>query len=228
MATSQVSYYTGDDDISTFTYQTQQAQTFTTVDAFDVTRADVKLYRISGTAGTVTVAIHATTSGLPSGSALSTGTVTRAAITSSSSGATYTIAMSAASLGSTTQYALVLSSDTSDATAWFCDATSPAYSGGSRCYSSNYGASWTADTGKDFMFDIWGDASAYTDLVGTITGSGSITGTMTVIVGLTGTITGTGSVTGTLTTIGGIPASRYVIKRLIAFGTDGVYYEVLS
>lgn len=39
---------------------------------------------------------------------------------------------------------------------WRCDATSPTYSGGNRVYSTDTGATWTHDTTRDFMFEVYG------------------------------------------------------------------------
>jgi hypothetical protein len=39
---------------------------------------------------------------------------------------------------------------------WRCDATSPTYSGGNRVFSTDTGATWTHDTTRDFMFEVYG------------------------------------------------------------------------
>lgn len=57
------------------------------------------------------------------------------------------------------EYAIVLAApdgDFSNNLCWRLDASSPSYTGGTRVYSTTAGSSWTADSTKDFMFEIYG------------------------------------------------------------------------
>jgi hypothetical protein len=51
---------------------------------------------------------------------------------------------------------------------WRLDGTSPTYAGGTGCYSTNGGGTWTIDTSKDYMFEeyymaIYGPTNVYDD-----------------------------------------------------------------
>lgn len=154
-------YDTGDDGVYSCYSSGWRAQTFTPSIAHTIKSVKLKLHR-SSTAYTLTVGIYATSSGLPTGSALCSGTLAGSSVTTDSAGAWYEITLgSGASLAAGTKYAIVISYS-SGSINWVmnihADTSSPTYSGGNVCYSSNSGDSWSAITAYDFQFEDWGDA----------------------------------------------------------------------
>ena len=161
-----------------------QAQTFTTDVNSNHTIASVKLklYR-SGSPGTITVSIRATTGGHPSGLDLTSGTIDGNSLTTSTLGLWYEIKLTPYSLTKNTKYAIVARSP-NNYFMWRDDSTTPLYAGGNLEYSSDSGVSWTTYTAYDFMFEVW-DVSTPTVTTQavtvieetTATGNGNITAT---------------------------------------------------
>jgi hypothetical protein len=118
----------------------------------------LKLYR-SGSPGTVTVSIRATSASKPTGSDLTSGTINGNTLTTDTAGAWYEIALTLYRLLANTKYAIVVraeSGTSGNALFWRCDGTSPTYSGGAVCYSSNSGVTWgNEDANADMMFEVW-------------------------------------------------------------------------
>lgn len=143
-----------------------RAQTYTAKGTYEVVGAYLQLY-VVGNPGTITVALKATAAGLPNGANLASGTIASTLVTTNTAGDWYQIVFTSEytqTLGVT--YAVVVSATTGDANnyvMWAVDTTGT-MSGGSRCDSTDSGASWVADTGDDFMFIVKGG-------IGTQTGS---------------------------------------------------------
>lgn len=160
-------YYTSNDDDNKDVYGTKwRAQTFTLgnvgLDATTtITGISIKAWRSGfGSPGTVTAVITSTDgSGLPTGSDLSTGTYNGNNFSFISPGGWYDFTMSAATLEADAKYALILKATSGSAANyvnWRDDKSSPSYSGGNMCVSTNSGTSWTSETTADAMFKIYG------------------------------------------------------------------------
>jgi hypothetical protein len=155
-------YYNTGDDSSVSVWGVQWfAQSFT-VGSSPHTVAQVKLmlWR-TGSPGTITVSIRATdANGYPTGSDLTVGTLDGNSLTTSSSGAWYTITFSQEiTLSANTKYAIVVrapSATSGNYVNWRLDSTSPTYAGGTYMVSGDSGASWSAPYNYDFMFEVWG------------------------------------------------------------------------
>lgn len=132
------------------------SQTVTASATYLTAEVKVKLYRV-GSPGTLYLCLYATSSGKPTGSVLAQDTIDGNSITTSSTGEWYSFDISY-TVSSGVVYALVLKApgaDTSNRPVWRYDSTSPTYSGGSMVYSLDSGSSWTIDTAKDFMFEVY-------------------------------------------------------------------------
>jgi len=160
MATATEKYISNDDEnyVKEVGVTDLLAQSFTIGNvginfAFLISSVDVKL--ANATTGTVTAEIfNVNPVGEPTGSALSTGTLAASNFDSGTSGKWGRISMSSLTLQPSTKYVLVLSSTinlTSRA-----DGSTPTYTGGETLWSADTGATWTADSDTDLMFQING------------------------------------------------------------------------
>jgi hypothetical protein len=128
-----------------------RAQTFTPSVNHTIKGVRLMLERI--TAGTITVSIRATDGGKPTGADLCSGSVDSSFFNRYN---VYDISLGAGvALVSGTTYAIVVRATTT--TNW--QNSGNEYAGGQRCYSSNAGVNWTADSTKDFLFEEYGDNS---------------------------------------------------------------------
>jgi hypothetical protein len=217
-----IDYYNTGDDAWLNCSAYWRAQTFTASQSYDIQSVKLWMYR-SGSPGTITVSIRATTAGAPSGADLASVEFNTTTDVATTPGGWVEITFdSSYSLTSGSVYAIVVEKAGSTLY-WRSDDTSPAYGGGDEWYSDN-GSAWYEHSGRDMMFETY-EVPAEVDLTGTITGSGTVTGTLATTEELTGTISGSGTIIGTLTTFGGLPNNRYAIQRLILFGSNGLYYE---
>jgi hypothetical protein len=138
---------------------TWEAQTFTTGLAQRIRGVWLKLYKqqISSTPGTVTCSIKAVDgSNHPTGVDLCLGTIDGNAVpyySDTTADWVWIPFSTSVILNNATRYGAILRTAASGLS-WRCDATSPAYAGGNREYSTNAGTSWTADTAKDFLFKV--------------------------------------------------------------------------
>jgi hypothetical protein len=166
-------YYNSDDDTNRQIYDFIWAsQTFTPSVSHKITSVKLKIWRF-GSCGTITVSIRATSSGLPTGSDLCSGTRTQNDISQNTSGEWHEITLgSGYDLVAGTKYAIVVrapSGNSSNNLYWRSDQSSPTYSGGTYCHSSDYGASWSVYASEDTMFEEWGEpqiVSHYLSLLG--------------------------------------------------------------
>lgn len=160
MATATEKYIANDDEnyVREIHVSDLVAQSFTigTVGvnfSFIVSSVDVKLSNAS--TGTVTAEIFDVNPvGEPTGSVLSTGSLSASNFDSGTDGKWGRISMSAHTLQPSTQYVLVLSA-TNTVTSR-ADGSSPTYTGGETIWSDDTGATWTADSATDLMFQING------------------------------------------------------------------------
>ena len=159
-------YYNENDDAHTGFYGAYwRAQTFKigTVganQAHDITSIKVKLYRSADppTDG-LDVTINETASNKPTDVILASTNISGDDITTDSAGEWIEIAITGATLQPDTTYAIVLSAPSGNSSKWvrwFYDGSSPEYTGGRFCASSNSGSSWIGDSAKDFMFEEYG------------------------------------------------------------------------
>ena len=162
-------YNTGDDDSRQIYDNVWRAQTFTPDTAHTVTSVKLLLYKIIlGTPGTITVSIRATSASLPTGGDLCSGTTDGDTLTTDALGEWREISLGAGyALSASTMYAIVIRAPDGnyiygDYVRIRVDETSPTYTGGTDCYSTNSGSSWTQVSGTDLMFEEWGSAAEAT------------------------------------------------------------------
>lgn len=156
-------YITGDDgDYDAYTAN-WIAQTFTPTLIHMVSKVKLKLFRV-GSPGTITVSIKATSGGEPVGADLCVGTIEGTGITEDSNGAWYEITLGDGYVfEKDVMYAIVVrapSGDASNKVSWRADTSSPTYTGGTVCTSSDSGVDWGTVSGADMMFEEWGAGEA--------------------------------------------------------------------
>ena len=232
-----VDYYNTGDDASAQASNTRWiAQTFTASITYSINSVKLKLWRdVTLAPGIVTASIRATTSGLPSGTDLCSGTTDGDTLPTTAGTAEWREITfgSPANLTSGTVYSIVLrcAGSGSYPLNWRSDNSSPTYSGGSYCYSSDSGSSWTALTSADMMFETY-SAVTYVDISGIIAGTSDLSGTLTLStqVNIAGTIAG-------ISTVGGVLGAELILssdwqigdeiptKRLIQIGNNALWYE---
>jgi hypothetical protein len=154
-------YYNTDDDSASTVYGVYwRAQTFTVGSVqHTVTSVKLKLFR-GGSPGTVTVSIKATNgNGHPTGSDLTSGTTNGNTLPTDPRYEWREITLTEYTLSANTKYAIVVrapSGNISNYLRWRADSSDPTYTGGNFESSSDSGSSWTAYTGYDMMFEVWG------------------------------------------------------------------------
>jgi len=150
-------YNTGDDAAQTIIGDTWRAQTFSVGStAHTVTSVRLKLYKQSGASGTLTAGIRNTDgSGHPTGSDLTSGTYSIGDLDTDTGGAWVEITMTPYSLAANRKYAIVARSDSTKKRVYWRVDTSPTYAEGNEEDSTDSGSSWTFDTTRDFMFEVW-------------------------------------------------------------------------
>ena len=137
-----------------------EGQTFTAESNHSVFAVNLKLRRV-GSPGEVTVSIRDTSSGLPTGGDLASGTIDGNTVTTGATGEWYPIDLSPTiNVTSGTLYAIVVKCPTAYEYNFAyprADLDSPTYADGNRVWSDNSGSSWTPDTNTDFMFEVYGE-----------------------------------------------------------------------
>ena len=168
MATLYEKHSTGDDTQATIYGVNWEGQTFTPSIGHTVTSVKIKIWRVLSP-GTITVSIRATTSSVPSGADLCSGTTDGDTLPTTDTSEWREITLGAGtSLTASTEYAICVratSGDSSNYVNWRDD-DDAGYGDGQRAFSSNSGVGWTALSGHDFMFEEWG---------GSPTGGGTVT-----------------------------------------------------
>ena len=230
--TLQDSYTTGYDQDSNFYAANWYGQTFTANSAYSISRVSLPLKRV-GSPGTLTVSIRATTAGLPTGADLCSATMDPAGI--STSYVWYDFDFSpAVALSSGSVYAIVIrtaSGDGSNLLGVQADNSSPTYTGGTFVFSTNSGASWTAVSGRDFLFETYsGSDVAFIELTatGAMTSGGSAALTYFEVVTLaaTGAITSGGTADlSYIITIHGDYTSKHETTHLVVAGSNSIWVE---
>jgi len=163
MAIVKTSYTTGDDTNSALgsSTSTWKGQTFTTDSAgYPITAVTLRLWRQSAATGDLTVSIRATSSGLPTGADLVSATIAVSTISTTTPGEFYTFTFSSPyTLSGSTVYAICARrSTTLSWVYWRFDDTSPSYTDGQGCSSTNAGSTWSALSTDDMMFEVYGQS----------------------------------------------------------------------
>lgn len=171
--TSSISYTTGDDTSNNVYGTTWIAQTFTVgSSAISAMNVRLKVYRV-GSPGTITVSIKAVdVNGLPTGSDLTSETLSGDNLTTSTSGEWRSFEIDAYSLTASTKYAIVVRATTGTSSNKLCllsDDSSPTYTSGSMINSSDSGSTWTASTGKDLMFNVYAELTSTKSMIQVLT-----------------------------------------------------------
>ena len=151
----------GDDDLAMIYGANWYGQTFT-VDTESHSAVDVRLlvYRV-GTPSTITVSIRECgANGLPTGDDLTSGTFDGDSVTNSTGGSWYGTTLTEMGLAYGETYAICVRAEAGDVGNYLAMRvdTSNGYSGGQAITSGSGGIIWTADTGNDAMFQIYGRA----------------------------------------------------------------------
>lgn len=162
MATLHENYQTGYNG----TYSTYGArwhgQSFTTTSAHSVTSVKCYAYK-NGSPGTVTVEIYATSGGLPTGSALTSGTFNGNSIGDGIGNIGWVeTTLTEYSLSNSTQYAIVyhLGGDDANDIRLGRNTSTASYDGGAELYSTDSGSTWTDVSTFDEYFEVWGNDPA--------------------------------------------------------------------
>ena len=146
------SWLQNDDNQENVTTTTWKAMTFTP--ALDHTIRGVRLCLYGSGVGTITVSIRATSSGLPTGGDLCSGTLDGSQLGTSNEGKVYDVSFGAGeALTAGTVYAIVVR--TAAGTLYWRSSTA-GYAGGNKCSSTNSGVAWTADATRDLLFQEYG------------------------------------------------------------------------
>lgn len=168
---------TGGDSNNSFRGTSWLAQTFTTPSLLSQshTVTAVKLYlRAIGGARDMICGIRATNAGKPTGSDLTSSTVSTGVLSGTLSWCTFTMSVEI-TLSVDTMYAIVIRCPTGDGSNqpyWNYD-NANGYSLGTKLSSSDSGSTWTIASGDDYLFEVWGnDATASMTFTSTYTGSG--------------------------------------------------------
>lgn len=180
MAYTLQEYYDTGDDANQSAYGTYLvAQTFTAGSSYSIGQVSLKLVR-TGSPGTITISIRATTADVPTGGDLVSTTYNGDTINTLAGGTWYDFEfISPLALTSSVMYAVVLSAPTGDSSnliGWRRDASSPTYANGTMCY--NVGATFYTSAGSDQMFKTYSvPVTTYVDMA--VTGGGTGGGSAT-------------------------------------------------
>ena len=134
-------------------------QTFTPAMTHLIASVKLKLFRV-GTPGTLLVSIRATSAGKPTGGDLCSGTIDANTLTEDTNGDWYEITLgNGYEVAPDITYAIVIKATGGDAdnkVSWRADVSFPTYLGGTYVSSSDSGTDWSAFSGVDTMFEVWG------------------------------------------------------------------------
>jgi hypothetical protein len=158
--TTYESYPTGDDSAAQVYGVNWYGQTFTiTPQSHSIVDVRFLAYRV-GTPSTITVSIREVDDGMPAGGDLTTGTIDGDALTTDTDGSWYGVTLTETSLEYGETYAIVLRAEAGDGSNYVAirEDSTGAYDGGQAVTSSSGGITWSADTGKDIMFQVTGNS----------------------------------------------------------------------
>ena len=146
--------YTNDNDFATYASGNHRGQTFTATSNHSITSLKLKLFK-DGDPGTVTVKIYATSSDLPTGAVLTSGTTNGNTLTTGDTGEIREFTVTPYDLSNGTKYAIVVEWAANNL-GFRYNNTGSGYTGGSWIY---YDGSWHEDTTRDLYFQIYGISS---------------------------------------------------------------------
>lgn len=153
------SYTTGADDFYRINDARVCAQTFTASTNCDLTSFKASVFR-EGTLTNVAIDLYATSAGVPTGSSLGSATVDASALTTDTGGTYLEWTFSTPiALTNGTMYAIKMSASattTPNRICWRVDGSSASFAGGTLVDSTDAGANWSAVSGSDFLFEIYG------------------------------------------------------------------------
>ena len=146
-------------------------QTFIPISDIYVNSITLWCQKILAPSGNFNVYIYAVSGGVPTGTALATGSISASTISGTAGAQTFYLSQSA-KLSSGTSYALAFSCPTGDASNYIkvWSINSDAYASGTKCSSSDSGVTWSAGS-WDYYFIVGG----YTPAV-TLTATGIVSG----------------------------------------------------
>ncbi len=147
-------YATGEDGSRKVGGVNWSGQTFKPATTHTIGRVVLTMYRV-GTPGDVTVAIRATTTGLPSGADLTSVVIDGDLLPTISSRVPVNLDFAGILLTAATTYAIIWRAVTTSM-GIITDDSSPTYTDGSRVDSANSGGTWAAVTTTDHLFEEWG------------------------------------------------------------------------
>jgi hypothetical protein len=151
----------GDDDLAMVYGANWYGQTFTVAtESHSIVDIRLLVYRV-GTPSTITVSIRECgTNGLPTGDDLTSGTFDGDSVTNSTGGSWYGTILTETGLAYGETYAICVRAEAGDVDNYLAMRidTGNGYSGGQAITSGSGGIIWTADTGNDAMFQIYGRA----------------------------------------------------------------------
>lgn len=225
-------YNTNDDGTKAFGIARWYAQSFTPAQDYDVTSVKLLLYKsLTPSPGEITVNIETVDgSNQPTGVVQCTGTSNGDTLDTDTGGEWREITFDVpASLTSGTMYAIVVKAldATGNRLNWRIDGSGPTYAGGIAMYTLNSGEDWTNITTSDLMFEVYGVATTYSELAGTIIGTGIPSGNLSLvsISELSGTIAAVVSLSGNLGSILVHIVDSVNRTRLVATANDQFWYE---
>ncbi len=134
-----------------------RGQTFTTTDAFSLTKVVMTLSVAGGTEATVYCDIFATSGGVPTGSSLAQGSVANTVIPDTAGQVEFTMG-TPYNVAASTMYAIVMSSP-AGADGWFrvYDIESGSVYAGGTVISKDVPAAWSTASASDEWFQVWGE-----------------------------------------------------------------------
>ena len=176
--TKSIYYDTNDDGDQTANATRWLSQTFTTLDAINVWKIEVKIFKVGAPTGNVTASIRTTSAGEPiagnNSVDLAYVNVDKSTLATTPGGFIEFIFSNPIPLDAATQYAITYHGDVAtEDSEWREDASSPTYTGGYRWLSTDTGATWSGNAGVDCMFRVF-------ILDPTVTASGISSSNMTV------------------------------------------------
>lgn len=224
----QESFYVSELSYTVFTATAWRAQSWTTASAYRLGSVRLRLARLNGyDPGTITVSIRATAGDLPTGADLTTATVAGTTLvnrlTTPEGSWIEFVFDPPIDLEAATKYAILIRSSTSQSWSYWLEEYPGTYADGQGSYSLDSGVTWTKQT-SDRYFETY-DAASPIDLSGSVSGSGAVSGTLSIgsYVDLAGTLTGSGSTGGPLSIVSYLNLVGTVSGSGSAGGALGAY-----
>jgi len=194
-----VDYYNTNDDSNVEVTPTYwRGQSFTASQDYTIGSVKLKMYRSTGTSGDVVVYLYnADGDGKPTGSPLATGTLAISNL-GYQSPAWHSIDFDTnVSLTNGTLYIIMAKS--TDSSFWLRYDSGAGYPDGTEVISNNGGSTWYVVSASDVLFETY-EAYSNVDLSGSISGTGSASGDITILslIDIDGSISGSAGVSGDL------------------------------